>query len=333
MKALMLMNPKEAVRLEEVQIPTLKAGQVMVELKAAALNHRDVYITQGLYPGIKTPVILGSDGAGRVVKLGEGVDAKWMGASVIINPGIGWHDDPLVQPLDYRILGMPDNGCLAQYVAVNVQQIHLKPVHLSFEEAAALPLAGMTAYRALFSRGSIKASDKVLISGVGGGVALMAFQMAVAIGAKVYVTSSSDAKINKALAMGAVSGANYKNEQWPMDLIQQAIGGLDLIIDSAGGAGFKHFLDIAAFGGRIVFYGGTRGSFKVNPQKMFWKQLTMMGSTMGNNQEFKQMIELVDQYKIVPVVDSVWSMNEGNAAFEYMNDGKQFGKIVIQIES
>lgn len=332
MKALILKNPKEAVSLEEIQKPTLNVGQVLVHLKAAALNHRDVYITQGLYPGIKTPVILGSDGAGVVVELGEGVEADWLGKSVILNPGIGWQDDPLVQPLDYRILGMPDHGCLAQYVAVDRKQLHIKPNHLSFQEAAALPLAGMTAYRALFSRGKVKSSDKVLISGVGGGVALMAFQMAVAIGAQVFVTSSSPTKIEKAVAMGAVAGANYKDEQWSMDLIQQAVGGLDLIIDSAGGAGFKHFLDIAAFGGRIVFYGGTRGSFKVNPQKMFWKQLSMLGSTMGNNEEFKQMIDLVNQYKIIPVVDSTWSMQEVAEAFEYMDHGKQFGKIVINIE-
>ncbi|MFN9906412.1 MAG: zinc-binding alcohol dehydrogenase family protein, partial [bacterium] len=156
-----------------------------------------------------------------------------------------------------------------------------KPAHLSFAQAAALPLAGLTAYRALFTKADLKKGEKLLISGIGGGVALIAFQMALAVGAEVWVTSGADDKIELAQQLGAKGGINYKTENWHKSLENNAGGGFDVIVDSAGGDGFQYFLDLANPAARIVFYGGTRGSFKVNPQKMFWKQLTIFGSTMG----------------------------------------------------
>ncbi len=331
MKALVLTEPGKNVTFKEVSKPEILNNQVLVRIHSAALNHRDVYITQGLYPGVKVPVILGSDACGEVVEVAEGVDKSWLGKAVIMNPGIGWESNSLVQPKDYRILGMPDNGCFAEYIAVDVEQVADKPEHLTWQEAAAMPLAGLTAYRSLVSRAEIKASDRVLISGVGGGVALFACQIAIAQGAEVFVTSSSEQKIEKAIALGAKGGVNYKEENWHKSLKKSAGGGFDLIIDSAGGEGFKYFLDLANMGGRIVFYGGTRGSFRVNPQKMFWKQLSIFGSTMGNNEEFRSMVRFVNQHKLIPVVDSIWSLEKGTEAFEHMNQGKQFGKIVIDI--
>jgi zinc-binding alcohol dehydrogenase/oxidoreductase len=331
MKALVLTESGKNVSFQEVSKPELSKNQVLIRIHSAALNHRDVYITQGLYPGVTVPVILGSDGCGEVVEVAEGVDKSWLKKSVIINPGTGWNNNPVVQPKDYRILGMPDNGCFAEYIAVDEEQIAEKPEHLSWQQAAAMPLAGLTAYRSLISRAGIKKSDRVLISGVGGGVALFACQIAIAKGAEVFVTSSSEQKIKKAIALGAKGGANYKEENWHKSLKKSAGGGFDLIIDSAGGDGFKYFLDLANMGGRIVFYGGTRGSFKVNPQKMFWKQLSVFGSTMGNNEEFSSMVSFVNEHKLIPVVDSIWSLEKGTEAFEHMNQGKQFGKIIIDI--
>lgn len=333
MKALVLQEPKQAISCIEVDKPELAAGQVLVNIKAAALNHRDVYITQGLYPGVVTPIILGSDGAGDVVAVGEVVDERWLNRAVVMNPSIGWEHDPAVQPKDYRILGMPDNGCMAEYLAVNVEQLLPMPAHLNYQQAATLPLAGLTAYRALISRAAAKKGERVLVSGVGGGVALFACQIAVALGAEVYVTSGSDKKIKRAVALGAKGGVNYKTENWHKELKSLAQGGFDVIIDSAGGAGFSYFLDLANMGGRIAFYGGTRGSFKINPQKMFWKQLSMFGSTMGNSEEFAEMIEFVNKTNLEPVVDSVWEMEEAAKAFDHMDQGKQFGKIVVAVSS
>lgn len=331
MKALTLQAPKTPISCQDIPQPTPTKGQVLIQLKAAAINHRDVYITQGLYPGVVTPIILGSDGTGEIVQLGEGVDSSWLRESVVLNPSIGWEDAPGVQPEEYQILGMPQNGCFAQYIAVDLKQVHEKPKHLSSEQAAALPLAGLTAYRALFSRAQLQKNERVLISGVGGGVALLACQFAIAVGAEVYVTSGSEEKIEQAIALGAKGGVNYKEENWHKTLLKKANGGFDVIVDSAGGDGFKYFLDLANMGGRIVFYGGTRGSFKVNPQKVFWKQLSLLGSTMGNAKEFGEMLDFVAQTQLIPVVDSTWKLEDGVAAFDYMDQGKQFGKIVFTI--
>lgn len=329
MQALILENSHQAMAYKEVETPSLNAQEVLVKIHAGALNHRDVYITKGLYPGVQTPVILGSDGAGIVEQIGAEVDASWLGKSVIINPSIGWDNKDKVQPKHYKILGMPNNGTFADYVKIDAPQLAPMPAHLSYEQAAALPLGGLTAYRALVTKTQAQKGEKALISGIGGGVALFAFQFAVALGLEVYVTSGSNEKIAQAIALGAKGGANYKEENWHKNLKQQA-GGFDVIIDSAGGDGFKYFLDLANPAGRIAFYGGTRGSFKVNPQKMFWKQLSIFGSTMGNDQEFAAMVQLVQDKKIVPVVDSVWDMKAGNEAFAHMDAGKQFGKIVLK---
>jgi NADPH:quinone reductase-like Zn-dependent oxidoreductase len=331
MKALILQAPKEPISCQERPQPIPTQGQVLVKINAAAINHRDVYITQGLYPGVVTPIILGSDGTGEIVALGAGVESTWLNQSVVLNPSIGWEEAPSVQPKEYQILGMPDNGCFAEYIAVDLKQVYKKPKHLSSEQAAALPLAGLTAYRALFSRAQLQKNERVLVSGVGGGVALLACQLAIAVGAEVYVTSGSEEKIAQAIALGAKGGVNYKEENWHKTLLEKANGGFDVIVDSAGGDGFKYFLDLANMGGRIVFYGGTKGSFKVNPQKVFWKQLSLLGSTMGNSKEFGQMLDFVAQTQLIPVVDSTWKLEEGAAAFDYMDQGKQFGKIVFKI--
>lgn len=330
MKALVLPAIRQNLVYQETPTPSPATGQVLVQLYAAALNHRDVYIQQGLYANIQTPVILGSDGAGQVVALGDGVDEEWLDKAVIILPGIGWEEGG-VQPKDYQILGMPADGCLAQYVVVDIQQVFEKPAHLSFEEAAALPLAGLTAFRALMVRAQATGQDKILISGIGGGVALMAFQLALALGAEVYVTSGSEEKIEQAIQLGAAGGANYKTENWHRMLKEKAGGEFDVIVDSAGGEGFKHLIDIAAPAGRLVFYGGTRGKFSVSPQRVFWKQLSILGSTMGSRAEFERLLEFVREQKLVPVVDSTWALEEGQEAFDYMHQGQQFGKIVVRI--
>jgi NADPH:quinone reductase-like Zn-dependent oxidoreductase len=329
MKALLLESVKTMPLYKDVEMPCPGADEVLVKISAAALNHRDLYIAQGLYPGIVTPVILGSDGAGTVVEIGASVSKSLLGTEVIINPNINWGDNPKVQDKKYNILGMPSNGTLAEFVCVKADRLAPKPVHLTFAQAAAMPLAGLTAYRALFTKADLKKGEKLLISGIGGGVALIAFQMALAVGAEVWVTSGAEDKIELAQQLGAKGGINYKTENWHKSLEMSAGGGFDVILDSAGGDGFQYFLDLANPAGRIVFYGGTRGSFKVNPQKMFWKQLTIFGSTMGDDNDFNDMLALFNQHQIVPFVRDLRPLSEAAAAFADMEEGKQFGKLVL----
>lgn len=291
----------------------------LVDITYSALNHRDVWITKGQYPGINHGIILGSDASGIH-------DAK----EVIINPGIGWGDNPQVQSDSYHILGMPTHGTFADKLSVSSTQIYLKPPHLTMLEAAALPLGGLTAYRALMTRARAQVSDKVLISGVGGGVALFALQFALALGCETYVTSSDDDKIDKAIKMGAVAGFNYKNDQWEKDLIKVSNGGVDVVIDSAGGQGMNQLIKATSPGGRIAFYGATRGDFtKLNAALLFWRQISLLGSTMGSDQDFVDMLRFVEKHKIRPVIDKVFPLSGLNEALDYMAKGLQFGKIVI----
>ncbi len=235
-------------------------------------------------------------------------------------------------PTGFRILGLPDDGTMAQYVKVPVRNLAPKPAHLSFEEAAALPLAGLTAYRALISRAQLKKGEKVLITGIGGGVALFAAQFAIAAGADVYVTSGSDEKIEKALKMGIKGGVNYTHMDWSLSL-KKRTGEFDVIVDGAGGDGMDALFDLAHPGARIVFYGATRGNPSgLTTRRIFWKQLNILGSTMGSPEDFQGMAEMIQQHTIKPVIDKVFSMEEGEAAFRWMDDASQFGKIVLKIQ-
>ena len=320
MKALVLEEKNKHPRYCEYKNPQIGEGEILVQLKAAALNHRDVWITKGLYPGINPPVILGSDGAGLVDK-----------KEVIINPSINWGEKSTAPGKDYHILGLPTNGTFAEYLAVNKKQIYPKPAHLTWEEAAALPLSGLTAYRAIFTKGQLKKGDNVLISGVGGGVALFAFQLALAAEANVFITSGKEEKIEQAIKMGAKGGVNYKTEDWDKSL-QKLAGGFDLIIDSAAGKGFSKLVKCCNFGARIVIYGGTRGDISVlSPQLIFWKQISIHGTSMGNDAEFLAMLEFMNKHKIKPVIDSVYSLKNSDVAFERIQAGLQFGKVVFSI--
>ncbi len=311
--------------------PTLKEGEVLVKIKNAALNRRDVWIQQGKYPNIKLPCILGSDGAGIVENVGEDTDKNLIGQEVVINPNINWGENPRYQRKDYRILGMPDNGTFAEYVVVKKDRIFPKPSHLTFPEASALPLAGLTAYRATFTRGNLKPGEKVFINGVGGGVAYFALLFAISVGAEVYISSGSQEKIDKAKSLGAINGINYKDKDAFKTLVKST-GGFDLIIDSAGGNGISNLITIAKPGARIVFYGITTGFWQnVNAALAFWKQIDIKGSTMGSDEDFKNMIKLVERNKIKPEVNKIFPLEKTQEAFDFMAQSKQFGKIVLEI--
>lgn len=320
MKALIFNAVHQPLEYMDFPAPQPGPGEALVALRAAALNHRDVYITKGQYPGITTPKILGSDGAG-----------EYRGKAVVIDPSFQWGDNPAAQSKDFHILGMPKHGTFAAAVCVPRANLHPKPEHLSWEQAAALPLAGVTAWRVLFSRCQLRAEEKVLITGIGGGVALFALQFALAAGAQVWVTSGSAEKIEKAVGLGATGGALYRNADWDKGLRQQA-GGFDVVIDSAGGDGFAALPGLCNPGGRIGLYGGSLGKINnLSPQLIFWKQLSLLGSTMGTGRDFKNMLAFVNKHRIVPIVDNVFPLADGNAAFDRMHLGEQFGKIVLAV--
>ena len=332
MKAIILKDKNEPLLWQEAEKPVCAIGEVLVNIKAAAFNHRDLWIQKGQYAGLRYPIILGSDGSGIVVEIGDGVNDSWLNKEVIINPGMNWGNNPNFHDRHFKILGLPDNGTFAEYVKVPADYLYAKPAYLSFEEAAAIPLAGLTGYRALFTRGQVKQGDKVLITGIGGGVALMVLKMALAIGADVYVTSGSDEKIERAVALGAKLGVNYKISSW-YKLFQSAVEGFDVIIDSAAGDDFKHLIELANPGGKIVFYGGTQGPIStLNPQKIFWKHLSILGTTMGTQKEFAAMLSLFETHKIKPVIDEVFDMADAEKAIRKMDNAAQFGKIVLRNE-
>src|SRR5690606_20060028 len=197
-KAIVLRGVHEPLVVDEMPIPEIGAEEALVRIRAAALNRRDWWIQQGKYAGLKFPIILGSDGAGVVEQVGNERDGAWVGRDVVINPALSWGSDEVAQGKSFHILGLPEDGTFAEFVRVPVANLYAKPAHLSFEEAAALPLGGLTAFRALFSRAGLKAGDKVLVVGAGGGVATFALQWAVHAGATAYVTSGSAWKIAQA---------------------------------------------------------------------------------------------------------------------------------------
>ncbi len=330
MKAAVLQQTHHPLVIEQRELPDVSEGQVLIRLHAAALNRRDYWITQGLYPGIRTGVIQGSDGAGVVEAVGEGVDSDWIGRQVIINPGLEWGENEQFQSEQFHILGMPSDGTFAESICVPASAVFEKPAHLNWHHAAALPLAGVTAFRAV-SRAEVKGDSLVLINGIGGGVALLAMQFCMALGARVLVTSSSETKLQRALEMGAAGAYLYCQDDW----VKQVLGDhgmVDAIIDGAGGTGYRNLLQLAGPGGRIVNYGATAGpADRVDLFKVFWKQLKLIGSTMGSPADFEQMLLLVREAKIEPIVDSVFSLEDVNLALARLAESTQFGKVVIEI--
>lgn len=336
MKAMRLneLGGPENLVYEDVPEPEPGPGEIVVRLHNAALNRRDVFVTRGMYPGAKQealPVTLGSDGSGEVVARGDGADGPTEGTEVVINPALHWGDDPRVPGKEYRILGLPDDGTFAQFVKVPADHVFPKPSHLSMAEAAAIPLAALTAYRALVTRGELQAGETVVIPGIGGGVATFLVQMASALGATVFVTSGSDEKIEKAKELGAEGGVNYNAENWSKEL-RGMTGGVDLSVDSIGDEVFDTLVTIAKPGGRVVSFGATAGPVeKLVLPKIFLKQVTVLGTAMGTSEEFGAMLDLYAEKDLHPVINETFPLEEATAAMNHMEEGSGIGKIVLDI--
>jgi len=321
----------DKIAISEINLPPLAADEVKVKVYSAALNHRDQWCREGRYPNLKNGVILGSDGAGEVVEVGNRIDPKWLNQHVIMNASMNWGNNEKAQAADFQIMGMPTHGTLAEYVHVKADRLVIKPEHLSFEEAAALPLAGVTAYRSVFYHGQVNPGDKVLVTGFGGGVAQFAAQFAVKAGATVYTTSGSSQKIQIALMHGIKGGYDYKALDWA-DQAKADTGGFDLVIDSAVGDTLNTLVKLIKPGGKLVVYGATLGNPSgLDMRRVFWNQITIQGSTMGSDKDFADMVNFVNLHKISPVLDSVYPLADAVQAFDKMKEGKQIGKIVIKL--
>jgi NADPH:quinone reductase-like Zn-dependent oxidoreductase len=326
MKAIAISEEKEPIQFVEISKPSIHPDECLVKVYAASLNRRDQWIREGMYPGIRYGCILGSDASGVVE---EGPD-EWKGKEVIINPNVNWGSNPEVQSSEYSVLGMPKDGTLTEYAIVNSDRLILKPSHLDFIEAAALPLAGLTAYRALIKKGKINTSQNILITGAGGGVSQLAIAFSVALGADTYVTSGDDNKISKCIDFGINKGFNYKDDDWVKEA--SLVGGFDTIIDSAAGNHLNDYLRIVKPGGRIIVYGSTTGyPEKLDVFRLFWSQAQIIGSTMGSDEDFSEMVQFVNEHQIKPTIDKVFEFDNYLTAFDRFKAHDHFGKIVLSV--
>lgn len=328
MKAIVV--TESGLHYQEHPAPVCGDDQVRIKLHAAALNHRDQYIREGKYSKIVLPAVLGSDGVGTVTEAPS--HPELIGKRVVIDPSFGWGDDPRAQGSSFSILGMPTQGTFAEEIVVPSSNVHRAPEHLTDEQAAALPLAGVTAFRALVVQGALQSGETVLVTGIGGGVASMIMVFALAAGARVMVTSRSEEKIAKALAMGAQPLDPPFGSSGSARPLGSARGdGVDLVVDSIGGDTVNTLTNVVRPGGRLVFYGASRGVVpELNLHRIFWKQLHIIGSTMGTSQDFVDMLQFVEEKKIVPVVDSTFALSDAEAAFNRLHAAGQFGKIVLR---
>lgn len=325
----------DVLRIEDVPMPVAQSGEVLLRVRAAALNHLDVWVRQGL-PKTTLPHIGGSDIAGTVEALGAGVSGVRLGARVVVNPSLScgqceWcRAGEESQCTQYRILGEHTNGGFAEFVAVPAVNLFLIPETFPFEQAAAAPLAFLTAWRGLVSKGRVRRGSRVLVTGASGGVATAAIQIAHHLGAQVYALTTADNE-----ARTRALGADVVYDRQAGDFAQQiaqdtAKRGVDVVLDSVGEAIWPQCVRALARGGRLVCYGATTGGRgEVDLRVLFWKQLEILGSTMSNRSEFEEVMRLVFSGALKPVVDSVLKLEDIRAAHERMERGEHFGKIVL----
>ena len=335
MQAIVVREPggPEQLRLEEWPTPQPGPAEVVVALRAAALNRRDLIMRSRPQMAAMMPFIPGSDGAGVVAEVGAGVKRVKASDQVVIYPSLYWGISESHPAPDFEILGGPTDGTYAQFIRLPADNVFPMPAHLSFEEGAAFPLAGLTAWRALFSKAQIRPGERVLIPGVGSGVATLALQMAKMAGAAVYVTSHSDQKLERAVALGTDGGVNYTQADWPGQIKELSGGGVEVIIDSVGAATFNHNLELLVPGGRLVTFGTTSGSATdLEIRKFYHKQISMLGTTMGSPQEFMAMLTALNTGRIKPVIDRAFPLAEAGEAHRRLEQHNQFGKIVLTIK-
>lgn len=301
--------------------------EVRVKLKTAGLNHRDLFVLNRHKP-TDPPLVIGSDGAGVVDEVGSEVSGVKAGDEVIINPGLGWKHNSDAPPEGFEIVGLPYHGTFAESIVLPAENVVPKPSYLNWEEAGVLSLAGITAYRALFTRAKIKPGMKVLIPGIGSGVATFLLQFAKAEGATVYVTSRSKEKREAALKLGADKAVD-SNEEWNAALNEEK---MDVVIECVGAATFNKSLKQLRKGGTIVTFGASAGDeVTLNLRDFFYGQLNMLGSTLGSAEEYEEMLRFIEKHQIKPVLDEVYPLERFEQAFKRLEKAEQLGKIGFTI--
>lgn len=330
----------EQITVDEFELREPAAGEVRIGLRVAALNHLDLFVLEGI-PGIDMPLphVLGGDGAGVVEAVGPAVDGVAVGDEVVLNPGL-WcgrcanclAGEQSMCP-GYQLLGEHVDGTLAQAIVVPAVNCYPKPSRLSWEQAGSFGLVTLTAWRMLVRNAQVGPGQTTLIHGVGGGVGLAAMQIVLAAGGQVFVTSHSDAKLERASELGATHGWNYRRADIARE-VRAATGkvGVDVVVDNVGNATFATSIRACRKGGVIVTCGSTSGpELPVDARYVFWNHLRIMGSTMGSDEDFRSMLRSVDSGAIDPVVDSVFALDDTVAAFRRLQAAEQFGKVVVAL--
>jgi zinc-binding alcohol dehydrogenase/oxidoreductase len=311
--------------------PTAGPGEVVIDVRAASLNRRDWWIMRNPARGAP-PCILGSDAAGVVRAVGEGVTRCAPGDEVLLYPALGWGDRDDAPTADFEIFGIPRQGVFAEQTVVPEECVFGKPAHLSFAEAACIGIAGLTTWRGLLTRGGVGEGSTVLVTGAAAGTGTFAIQIATALGARVYVTTSSEEKLARCLALGAVGGADWRDPDWPETIRAATGGGVDVAIDSAGGDGWDGILRAIRPGGTLVNFGDTAGDVAQVPVALvYWEQRSIHGSTMGSPREYAALLEHLARDPWRPVIDSTFPLERTDDAFRRLDDPARFGKVVLAV--
>ena len=313
--------------LTELPEPQPGRGEVRVDLVAAALNRRDWWIRRGRK--VALPAVLGSDGAGVVSAVGPDVEGVSVGDEVVLYPGIGWGDDESAAADDFHLIGVPGPGTHAEQIVVGADQVRPRPPGWSWLEAAALPVAGLTAWRALVTCGDAGPGKTVLVTGAGGGVATFAVQLGAALGARMLVTTSSTTKLERARSLGAADGVDYRHPGWP-----DRVRPVDVVLDSVGGDVWRCALACLRTGGVLVAFGDTGGETGSVPiAAFFFGYLRIQGTTLGSPREFDALLAHCAEASWRPVIDSVYPLAEAAEAHERLDAPDRFGKVLLAIDA
>lgn len=317
----------EGIQFGEVEQDKMGEDEVVVKIKTAGLNHRDLFIPNR-HNESDSPLVLGSDGAGVIDAVGTNVTNVKVGDEVIVNPALGWEKNSAVPPEGFEITGFPFNGTFAEYITLPAENAVLKPEHLNWEEAGVLALSAMTAYRAMFTRGQLKAGQTVLIPGATGGAGTFLMQFAKAKGATVFVTSRSEEKRAESLKLGADKAIDSEID-WDEQLNGEKA---DLVIESVGAATFNKSVDQLKRGGTLVAFGASAGdTVDFNLRKFFYGQFNLLGSTMASAEELHDMIDFIEKHDIKPVMDKTFKMEDYKEAFDHLDNAGMMGKIAFTL--
>lgn len=330
----------EVLQYEDAPDPEIGADEALIRVKACALNHLDLFVRAGAVPGLDLPHIPGSDVAGTLEAVGANVDGFQAGDRVVLNPSLSCGDceacrrgeDSLCA--SFSIVGEHGDGGYAELVKVPARNLMRMPDDFSFEEAAAAPLTFLTAWRMLITRARLRAGEDILILGASGGVGTAALQIAKLAGARVFVTGGSEDKLQKLEELGADELINYQDVDFSKDVYQRTgKRGVDVVVENVGEATFKGSVRALRKGGRLVTCGATTGpKGEVDLRLLFWNQLELIGSTMGTRAEFDDVMNLVWERKLAPIVHRTFPLSDAQTAHETMANGDFFGKLLLTPE-